>query len=165
MMKFLITSLAAILLLSSPVWAAQTLLFTQANVIGSATTSGDTFQVNVSVTNVGNDTALNVRGDLRNVPASWIVSPQNTGFGPTTGSYGFGDLTPGQTAVVTYTVTRDAAEAGPILPDTKEVWYRVFADNAPVAESRDIEVPIHPVVGGLLATAIAGSAFLISRKK
>lgn len=155
----------SIILLSSQGWAAQTLLLTQATVNGSAVNPGDTFSVNVTVTNVGNDTAINVRGDLRNVPASWIVSPTNTGFGPTTGSYGFGNLAPGQTARVVYTVTRDATEAGPIDNNSKELWSRVFADNAPVAESRGIEVPIHPVVGGLLATAIAGSAFLISRKK
>lgn len=165
MMRFSLIILSALLLLSSPVWAANTLLLTQAHVSGSAAHAGDTFQVNVTVTNVGNVPAVNVRGDLRNVPASWIVSPQNTGFGPTTGSYGFGTLTPGQTAVVVYTVTRDQIEAGPIMPNAKGLWYRVFADNAPVAESNGIEVPIHPIVGGLLATAIAGSAFLISRKK
>jgi hypothetical protein len=165
MMRFLFTSILAILLLSTPAWAAQTLLLTQATVAGSAVNPGDTFEVNVTVTNVGNVPAVNVRGDLRNTPSSWIVSPYNVGYGTPIGSYGFGTLTPGQTARVTYTITRDDVEAGPVMPNTKELWYRVFADNAPVAESRGIEVPIHPVVGGLLAASIAGGAFLISRKK
>lgn len=157
--------LGMILAFATQVWAAQTLLLTQAQVIGSAVNPGDTFQVNVSVTNVGPVTAVNTRGDLRNVPATWVVSPANNGFGPTNGAYNFGNLAPGQTVYVSYTVTRDATEAGPILPNAKGLWYRVFANNAPVAESNGIEVPIHPVVGGLLAVTIASGAFLVSRKK
>ncbi len=164
MMKQLLI-LGMILALSTHAWAAQTLLLTQAQVVGSAANSGDTFQVNVSVTNVGNVTAVNTRGDLRNIPATWIVSPANNGYGPTNGAYHFGNLASGQTAYVTYTVTRDATEAGPILPNAKGLWYRVFANNAPVAESNGIEVPIHPIVGGLLVAAMAGGAFIVSRKK
>lgn len=161
MMRFFAMISLVMLLLTSPVWAAQTLLLTSATVSGSASQPGDTFQVHVTVTNVGPVTAVNTRGDLRNAPPSWIITPPTNSHGPTNGSHVFGDILPGQTANITYTVTRDANEPYPI----PRLFSRVFADNAPVAESNGIEVPIHPLVGGLLVATMAGGAFLISRKK
>lgn len=164
MMK-LVSLLMMLFVFTSPAWAAQTLLLTQATVNGSSANPGDVFQVNVSVTNVGSVTAFNVRGDIRNIPATWIVTPANTGFGVTNGTHVFGNLAPGQSARVTYTVTRDTADAGPIMPNTKHIWSRVFADNAPVAESRDIEVPVLPIVSGLLAASMVGGAVVLARAK
>ncbi|MDP2666012.1 MAG: hypothetical protein Q8P05_00735 [Candidatus Diapherotrites archaeon] len=144
--------------------AQQTLLLVQASIIGSAANAGDTFQVEVTVTNVGNVPSLNTRGDLRNTPDSWIVSPPTNNQGNTNGSHMFGIILPGESAQVTYTVTRDDQEPGPIM-QTGEIWFRAFADNAPVAESGDLKVPIHPLVAGMLATLMLGSGFFLYTRR
>jgi hypothetical protein len=148
-------------------WAqtTTTLLNVDMDINGSSSQAGDVFTVHVLVENVGVVDAVNVKGDLRNTPDSWIVFPfTNNGPAHVYGSYDFGTLAPGQIKTIDYIVTRDATNPGPILANNK-IWYRTFADNAPVTESGDINVPVSPLVLAAVATGMIGSAMYIRRKK
>ena len=107
---------------------------------GEHDTAGDTFQAVVSVVNIGTAPAVNVVGELVNVPSTWVVEP---GLNAS-----FGTIEPSAQADFVFRITRDEND--------ETILFQASADNAETAGSLRVKVPISPfvVIGFILVVAL-----------
>ena len=130
--------------------AIETKRFSTLMLQGEHNNEGDTFQALVSVENIGTVPAINVVGELINVPSTWVVEPDL--------ATSFGTIQPNEQANFVFRITRDEND--------ETILFQASADNAETAGSLRVRVPINPlVIIGFIGVAFVGYRYLKAKTK